>query len=704
MSKPDSSSRIAAHATALALVAGFATAAPAYATGFGGHDSGDTDSYMAGDFHNHTTCTDGTVSVETMVTTSVKTYDLEWLASADHGGSGTRDCRINDPEGNGPNTGEGKYWEQTIGAAAIEGDVLTSNSNGQLNDPAFPPVPHNPRVMWRWQMIDQIVHPEIARLSKKLHNPMLYTGLESNVPGHEHLSTTILGSQRPFNWYGNIGNAGELSEWEYRFDRSDNDRSGKGGTPGTPESGLWLGKVANASNVVGSGTLMHTTKAVPSVAWLQAKFPLDSYYVPAHTERAGAFNPDHTGRGWNIEHFRDFNNVGPTVAVGFETMPGHQAAATRGEYQVNFCGAGCNSVGVTTYGGSGIYGAKVGGVWDGLLGEGRNFFFFASSDWHNRGMFSPFEKSSTQDFYPGEYQKLYIPRPTHHSFFHDFNALRPQHVVDSVRAGNSFSVTGDLISGELTFEAEIEGGSKYRHLGWNQVAKMGETLVVPRGKDVRITLTVTDPRGANNSPYSFANPSLKQIGKTVPLNKPVLDHVDFIRGNITGLISPSNPAYKRPAGSPDDFIYNASAKIDRTFGGKGYANKWKELGEKRTISFVIKNIQNNQYIRVRGTNLPVGTPNETDAKGNPLSDLPVSVIPCKDAACPAHMQVDAAGNKFSSFDVAGWSDLWFYANPIFIRVKDQPKLYVEKAHECAERSTKEKVVECAAVVTADATK
>ncbi len=92
-------------------------------------------------------------------------------------------------------------------------------------------------------------------------------------------------------------------------------------------------------------------------------------------------------------------------------MPGHQASNNRGEYRQGFCGAGCDSVGVTTFGGTGIYGAKVGGVWDALLGEGRNWFFYASSDWHNRGSFSIYWGGSTNDFYPGEYQKLYIPRP-----------------------------------------------------------------------------------------------------------------------------------------------------------------------------------------------------------------------------------------------------------------------------------------------------
>lgn len=670
MSIPTLRSRLLVHVSALGLVAGLLAVGPA--TAHDDRDNANTDTYMAGDFHNHTTCTDGTVSIETMITKSIKTFDLEWMASADHGGTGTRDCRFDDPEFDSSKTGSGKLWEETIGIAALKGDVV----NSTLASPNAP-TPH--RAMWRWQMIEEFVFPEVARLSKKLRNPMLYAGLESNVPGHEHVSTSVLAGQRPYNWHGDPGNASALAEFEFRFDRSDSDAAGKGGTPGptpgTGTPGVWTGKVTTASGA-GSGTANHINKAVPSVAWLQKNYPLSSYYLPAHVERAGVFDPN-ANRGWNVEHFRDFNNAGPTVAVGFESMPGHQAANTRGEYQANFGGPGIDSVGVTTYGGTGIYGAKIGGLWDALLGEGRNFFFYANSDWHNRGMFSPYVRESTQDFYPGEYQKLYIPRPHHEHHF------RPQHVVNSVRHGNSYSVTGDLITNELRFSAEIEGenhghehghdGRGHDHDNRKTEVGMGETLVVPRGKSVRITLTVTLPKEPNNSPYSFYNPSLLQLGIRQPLNRPVLDHVDFIRGNINGVIAPSDPNYTNAT--------NPSAYIHATFG----KHNWKEEGRKRTMTFVLRNIQGNQYIRARGTNLPVGTPFETDMQGNPLSDLPVSKIACTSPECPAHMQTDATGNKLSSFDVAAWSDLWFYANPIFIRVQDQPKLLVETNHELAKK-------------------
>jgi len=628
--------RMLANASTLALSIGVLAAASAPARAL---DS--TDSYMAGDFHNHTTCTDGSVSIATMITKSINTFGLEWMAQAGHGGNGTRDCRYDDPEGDASKTGSGKLWEETIGAAALKGDIVTTTANSPDG------LPH--RAMWRWQMLKEYVFPQVASLSSQLRNPMLYVGLETNVPGHEHTSTTVLGAQRPWNWRGDIGNADAIAQFEYRFDRSDTDTSGYGGRPGLANSGIWKGKVPNASGA-GSGIANHINKAVPSVAWMQANYPLQSYYVPAHVERAGVFDPNNS-RGFNIEHFRDFNNAGPTVAVGFETMPGHQASNTRGEYRKDFGGPGIDSVGTTTYGGTGIYGAKIGGVWDALLGEGRNWFFYASSDWHNRGAFSPYVRESTQDFYPGEYQKLYIPRS-------QTATLQPQYVVDSVRNGNSFSVAGDLITGDLGYTAEIEGGGGAK-------ARMGETLVTPRGATVRITLTVTTPSTPNNSPYSFNNPSLLQLAIQQPLNKPVIDHVDFIRGNITGVISPASPNYTNGT--------NPSALIFATFN----KTNWIVSGNKRTMSFVIPNIQGNQYIRARGTNLPVATPNETDALGNPLSDLPTSVILCTDPACPSHMQTSGSGAKLSSYDVAAWADLWFYTNPIFIRVSDQPKLLVE---------------------------
>ena len=56
------------------------------------------------------------------------------------------------------------------------------------------------------------------------------------------------------------------------------------------------------------------------------------------------------------------------------------------------------------------------------------------------------------------------------------------------------------------------------------------------------------------------------------------------------------------------------------------------------------------YFRLRGTNLAPNTPYETDAQGNPLPDT----------LATEHLGLDGPEEA--------WADLWFYSNPIFVRV------------------------------------
>ena len=221
---------------------------------------------------------------------------------------------------------------------------------------------------------------------------MLVEGLEWIVPGHEHTDVAVITGQHPRG----SGNADNMAEFEFRFDRADTDAIGPLDASNKP---IWTGK----DNVNNTGTAGHQ-KAVTGIKWLQTNYPLQSYAIPTHTERQGPFNP--TGNnGYNIEHFRDFNNAGPTVAFGIES-PGHfaQGGANGGSGSY-----GAGAVGGGTYGMSGVYTAKVGGLWDGLLGEGRNSFIFVSSDWHNRGAGGARDCFTTADFIPGEYTKLYVP-------------------------------------------------------------------------------------------------------------------------------------------------------------------------------------------------------------------------------------------------------------------------------------------------------
>src|SRR5262249_23227416 len=151
---------------------------------------------------------------------------------------------------------------------------------------------------------------------------------------------------------------------------------------------------------------------------------------------------------------RDFNNAAPRIAFGFETQPGHGASDTRGEYipRRNNFGAGIgniDSVGGTTYGGTGVDGAQIGGVWEGRPGRGGNRGVFASSDWHTRGapVFGPDDRRTVADFYPGEYQRTYalVRHGERHGHHHGAKLLRPQSIVNALRTGNAYSTSGQLI-------------------------------------------------------------------------------------------------------------------------------------------------------------------------------------------------------------------------------------------------------------------
>ncbi len=66
-------------------------------------------------------------------------------------------------------------------------------------------------------------------------------------------------------------------------------------------------------------------------------------------------------------------------------------------------------------------------------------------------------------------------------------------------------------------------------------ATMGQKLEIGPGQGVVVAIAVRDPDGTNYSPYTFPNPSLQQIKVNQPINKPVLDHIDVVRGLVTRL-------------------------------------------------------------------------------------------------------------------------------------------------------------------------
>jgi hypothetical protein len=685
--------------------------------------------YVAGDFHNHTTCSDGSISMEKLVKKATDRVDtpwgLDWFVQAGHGGNGNRNCTLVEDAtlttpaypfvaGMGPNT----TWENS--GVTPKGDPSGSSPS---------------RNMWRWQSIQEFQYP-IIEYFNALRNLPLFLGLESVAPGHEHTSMSIITGQIPAALDANqlppgppytpLGNGNALAQWEYCFDRGDGDTSRGAGNnwdcsvPGSlnaadPSWNATAQKLIPAGGA-GNGVRGHN-KTLEALKWMAAFHPDASYYVPAHLERAGQFNPD-GNNGYNVEHLRDFNNAAPRTAFGFETQPGHGASAERGEYRRNrnvIGGVPTDSVGGTTYGGTGVYGALIGGVWDALLGEGRNWWFFASSDWHNRGSFGPDDRRTTQDFFPGEYQRNFTLVRS------GGNKPRPQTIVDALRTGNNFTTGGQIIdrlafvvcsnrADALVAEFAANAAISNTALDAPGCATMGEKLIVQPGVDLVVGIAVRDPAGANFSPYTFANPSLLQVGITQPINMPMLDHIDLIRGLVTGYRMPGTPGYAgewprnanwlRPDGSTADLSVvpdaakNTSAAILRTFSGNG-ASPWSAVVSPfdgstfLTMTFRIPAVTASQYVRLRGTNMPPAVPFETDPNGNPLPDLFTNAtdstnlrIPCLVAhsansqfdGCPDHMATATgtdnpiAGQRAVSFDVAAWADLWFYANPIYIEV------------------------------------
>jgi len=380
-----------------------------------------TGGYVKGDFHQHSTYTDGSYTIGHVMQKSAD-FGLDWWANSEHGGA-----FLNWGSVSGVDLGTSVTWAET--GIPLKGDATNGN-------------------MFRWQSLKDWSFRDVLLWRRVLSDKLIIQGYEMNVPGHEHGSVGIIGNQ--FN--KEIPDVNALAEFEYKFDNSDKDISG----------GAAMGWVKSAKT--------GHEKTLEAVLWLQNNYAGESWLVPAHPERKKLYN---------ISHFRDMNNAGPDVCFGFESMPGHQKDAGRGGYGTGADGGG-------TYGGCGFYSAKVGGLWDAMLSEGRNFWLFASSDFHDLD----------GDFYPGEYQKTY-------TFVTQKND--PLALVAGLRSGNSWVVEADLID-MLDFKVSGMGS-----------ATMGGTAKF--NKQITVDIIIRDPETNNNFGMN-----------------PVLDHVDLIMGKITGKV------------------------------------------------------------------------------------------------------------------------------------------------------------------------
>ena len=481
-------------------------------------------------------------------------------------------------------------------ANSEHGGAFSRNPEGQpwpaaIVLPGAPPV----GAMWRWQSLRDYSFPIVARTRASFPDKLILQGYEWNVPAHDHASVAIVGPAEQ----GGVA----IARHEYLFDRDD--------------TGAAAGDIIG---VAGKSTANSHARAVAGVRWLAANYPDSSYFLINHPCRQ---------LGYPIAAIRDFNDAAPEVACGFEGMPGHQKAAERGGYNGGpFRDAAGRDVTfkARTYGGADFMLAEVGGPWDALLGEGRRFFTFVNSDFHN----------AAYDFWPGEYAKIRTLVP-------DSNGdgqYGPEELLAGLRRGNSFIAHGDLVDG-LHFTAECRPPNTVWDILRQQqpeTAEMGGTLTAGAGCDLQLTIRFRSPATNNGKPPA------------------AVDHIDLIGGEVRGKVD----RYLADGATPNpeyDNDRNETTRVVASFTGKDWQQDTAETKRKdeekdrggegwRTIVYHAGRLERDMYFRLRGTNLGCGVVNETDEACNPLRDE----LMAPNTAAKAYV------------------DLWFYSNPVFVRV------------------------------------
>jgi hypothetical protein len=373
--------------------------------------------WLSGDFHQHTYYTDGSTTFD-FVMGKNNEFGLDWWANSEHGGARNRD-------------GEGDSWLDT--AKYPENPILGDN-----------PEKGN---MYRWQSLRDFVYPDILESRALYSDRRIFSGLEWNVPAHEHCSVGVVSETM-----GPLA----ISAFEFQFDKSD---------PDTSRTGEWT-----PFGVLSKQNSTHED-SVAACAWMQEQYDnglIDNAWVIfAHIERAEAYQ---------IEHFRDFNNAAPDICFGFEGAPGHQVNSKRG------FGRNPGDAYGGAYGGVGSFTAQVGGLWDALLGEGRRWFNYANSDYHKHWT------AGGDDFYPGEYQKTYVY--TQDSDGDGEYGLNE--IANGLRSGNAYFVHGDLID---ALEFSVAGKNR-------KMAVMGEEMHIKdrrwKNEPVTISIKFKSPTTNNN--------------------------------------------------------------------------------------------------------------------------------------------------------------------------------------------------------------
>ena len=435
------------------------------------------------------------------------------------------------------------------------------------------------------------VNPDIRAARTEHPDVLVFQGLEWNIPAAEH--ATVFVAPGP-------NEVSVLKQFENSYD----------------------GTVNNA----GASTAANEALAIAGLTWLsntvKQRTVGDALMLANHPARKGIDSP-HEIRGWR--------DTAPTIAVGMEGAPGHQAAAIpggsgsgRGEYNNSpsansFAGYPLESY--RTFGGFDWMTATVGGLWDSLLAEGKPWWISANSDshkvfgdwvqnsvannteaaWDAAGdTFSNFGRygepvyagglqTGNADFWPGYYSRTHVGATSR-----DYRA-----VMSAIRAGRVWVGHGDLIRGLDVQVRALRGNRKG--------VTIGGTLPIYRGDDVEVTIRVT-----------LANrPNFAQL-------IPTLARVDLISGAVTG-----------PVTDKDTFTTPATAVVKSFEVGRNTGTV--------TLTHTFRNVRDPFYLRLRGTDGNRTAPGLLGTAVDPIG--------------PA---IDVVANADP------WTDLWFYSNPVWV--------------------------------------
>jgi hypothetical protein len=427
----------------------------------------------------------------------------------------------------------------------------------------------------------QKVNPDILAARKAMPDLLTFQGLEWNIPAAEHATVFVHPSRHE---------VAVLQQFEQAFD----------------------GSQLPATNTVEQ----NEAAAVAGIKFLGEQVrrrKIDgALFLANHPSRRGIDSP-HEIRNWR--------DADPTVAIGMEGAPGHQAAGIakpngpgggRGFYDNNPGAASFPGYPLDTYrtwGGFDWMTSTVGGLWDSLLAEGKAWWVTANSDSHTihldqstRGPNSDFERDGKYqdpvyggtvrtdggDFWPGFYSRTHVGS----------SSFSYKAVMDGLRAGRVWIDHGGLISG---LDARV------RTTGSRAGTALGGVHRVRRGTATELTVDIDLATVPNWAQFV-----------------PQLKRVDVIVGQVTG-----------PVADRDTFTA-PTARVVRSF----------EVSPgKVRLSFThaFGRLDKPFYVRLRGTDGNRTQPGLMGAGVDPYGP-----------------KLDVRG------DANPWADLWFYSNPIWV--------------------------------------